>query len=75
MSTKQRHGHFALPFDTPQLLTTDNLVELFPGTTRKTWHRLRSTGEGPAATKVAGRLYYPRAEVEDWASSRMTTCA
>lgn len=74
MST--RHApYYQLPLDTPQLLTTDNLVELFPGTTRKTWHRLRSTGEGPAATKVAGRLYYPRAEVEDWINDNYTANA
>lgn len=73
MTTKQRRTYFALPLDTPNLLTTDDLVAAFPGTTAKTWHNLRHRGGGPAATKVAGRLFYPRNAVEQWANDNMTT--
>jgi|GEM_PF-6548824 len=70
MNTKRCHSYVALPFNTPAMLSTDALAELFPGTTPATWHKLRANGRGPAATKVAGRLYYPRTEVEDWLNNR-----
>ena len=70
MTTKRR-DYFALPLDTPDLMTTDDLVTVFPGTTPRTWHNLRHSRRGPAATKIAGRLYYPRLAVERWANDNM----
>lgn len=71
MTTKHRRTYFTLPLDMPDLLTPQDLVAIFPGTTTKTWHQLRHKNAGPAATKVAGRLFYPRFAVEEWANDNM----
>lgn len=63
------------PLDTPSMLTVDDMIQLFPGTSRSTWHQLRHAGTGPAAVKLAGRLFYPRDVVEDWANARLSPAA
>lgn len=52
----------------PDLLTLDDVVELFPFIPRQTWYHWRATGQGPASTKLGRRIVYRRKDIEAWVS-------
>lgn len=58
-----------------EYLTPVELVDRYKGTiTIRTLANWRSTGDGPAYTKVGGRVLYPVKSVIEWESARTLGC-
>lgn len=56
---------------TTRFLTTKDLMELFPGTSKGYWVKLRREGTGPRSMKVGHRVYYRPEDVHSWIESNM----
>lgn len=57
--------------DMQKILTIDDLVNQFPGTTRQTWAQKRYEGGGPKFFKVGRKVFYREADVEAWIESNI----
>ncbi|CAB1027969.1 hypothetical protein FRC0549_00090 [Corynebacterium diphtheriae] len=57
----------------PELITTADLIALAPATSPWVWQRLRATGEGPRFITIGRRVFYPRAEVQQWIEDNLST--
>lgn len=53
------------------ILTPDDLVDRFPGTTRQTWAQKRYEGNSPKFFKVGRKVFYREADVEAWIESNL----
>lgn len=57
-----------------QFLSADQLVDRYCGKVSvKTLANWRSTGTGPAYTKIGGRVFYAIGDVERWEAQRQIT--
>lgn len=58
-----------------KLLTIEEMIERFPGTSRGSWAQLRFNGKGPRFTKVGKRVFYAERDVIEFieASARIST--
>lgn len=62
----------ATPLAPGDLLTVEDLCDLVPGTTPRTWGNLRCANRGPQFTRIANRVLYRRAAVEQWVADNTT---
>ena len=54
-----------------QFMTTKDMMEMFPGTSKAYWGKLRREGTGPRSIKVGHRVYYRPEDVNAWIESNM----
>lgn len=54
-----------------KFMTTKDLMEMFPGTSKAYWAKLRREGTGPCSIKVGHRVYYRPEDVNAWIESNM----
>ena len=50
-----------------------DMKQLFPGTTDQYWATLRHRGTGPAYLKVVRKVYYTRADIDQWVAANRYT--
>lgn len=55
----------------PDILTPDDMVDRFPGTTRQTWAQKRYEGTSPKFFKVGRKVYYRIEDVTAWVESQL----
>lgn len=56
----------------------EQMIELFPGTTRGSWAQMRFKGTGPEFFKVGRKVFYSQEAVREWIAAntyRMTGSA
>lgn len=58
-----------------KFITTKDLMEMFPGTSKAYWCKLRNEGAGPCSIKVGHRVYYRPEDVNAWIQSNMRETA
>lgn len=46
--------------------TIEQMMEMFPGTTRGSWSQLRFKGTGPEFFKVGRKVFYSHEAVREW---------
>ena len=57
-----------------RMLTIEEMIELFPGTTRGSWAQMRFRGAGgPPYTKVGKKIFYSERSVAAWVESTLRT--
>ncbi|OFT59859.1 AlpA family transcriptional regulator [Corynebacterium sp. HMSC05E07] len=59
--------------DLPELLTTEDLIDLAPASSPWVWKRLRAQGGGPRFIYIGRRVYYPREEFLTWLDANLST--
>lgn len=58
-------------FDNDRLLTPQDMVDLFPGTTRGSWATRRTEKNGPDFLKIGNRVWYRQSDVEAWMETKV----
>ncbi|WP_144675412.1 helix-turn-helix domain-containing protein [Corynebacterium aurimucosum] len=58
-----------------KFMTTKDLMEMFPGSSKAYWCKLRREGTGPRSIKVGHRVYYRPEDVNAWIESNMREVA
>ncbi|WP_061924254.1 helix-turn-helix transcriptional regulator [Corynebacterium simulans] len=53
--------------------TLEDMVFIFPNTTRQTWAQMRYRGTGPKYYKVGRKVFYRPQDVEAWKESQLRT--
>ena len=54
-------------------IPSGDMPKLFPGTTVGSWAQLRYRGTGPAYVKVGRKVFYRKADVEEWLNRQTFT--
>lgn len=54
-----------------KFMTTKDMMEMFPGTSKAYWAKLRREDTGPRSIKVGYRVYYRPEDVNAWIESNM----
>lgn len=62
----------ATPLAPGDLLTVNDMCALVPNTTPRTWQNLRHAKRGPKYMRIASRVFYKRADVEQWVADNTT---
>lgn len=55
------------------LIPASQMKELFPDTSDQYWATLRHRGTGPAYIKVVRKVFYDRADIEEWLTANKFT--
>ncbi len=54
-----------------RVLSIEDMLERYPGTSRQLWATKRSDGTGPAYFKIGRKIYYPFDKVKEWEEKNM----
>lgn len=57
----------------PDLIAAADMKNLFPGTSDQYWAMLRHKGTGPTFTKVVRKVFYSRADIDEWLAANRYT--